>query len=127
MIVEVSVVARDRLAGIEVFGLQPFAVCREGELRARLRCRGAFFERDKRICYRARFAHLDVDIAGLKDAAQIGFVRSAGAQPLDRRRLIPERLQEGIGKLLSVKGLLGKVRYGFFNLNGVHSAFSHHF
>ena len=37
----------------------------------------------------------DVDVVGLKDAAEVGLVRRARAQPLDRRLLVAEGFQEG--------------------------------
>ena len=61
----------------------------------------------------------DVDVVRLKDAAQVGLVRCARAQPLDRRLLVAEGLKEGERKLLSVKRLLRQRGNGFFDLNGV--------
>ena len=119
VIVKIGVVACDRLAGIEVFGLQPFTIGGKDEFGARFLRGRAVFQRNERFSDSAGLAYLDVDIAGLKYASKVGFVGRAGAQPLDRRRFVPERLQEGIGKFLSFKRLISKVRYGFFNLNGV--------
>ena len=61
----------------------------------------------------------DVDVVGLKNAAKVGLVRCARAQPLDRRLLVAEGLKEGKRKLLGVERLLGKRGNRFFNLNGV--------
>ena len=63
----------------------------------------------------------DMDVVGLKDAAQVGLVRLALAQALDRRFLVAEGLQEGERKLRGVKRLLGQGRDGLFDLNGVHA------
>ena len=40
-------------------------------------------------------ADRDVDVVGLENAAQVGLVRCARAQPLDRRFLVAEGFQEG--------------------------------
>ena len=109
MVMEVDVFARNGLTGIEVFGFQPLAIGGEHELGARLLGGWAVLQRNKCVGDSARFAYLYVDVAGLKHAIQIRLVRRAGAQSLDRRRLVPKSLQEGIGKLLSVKRLLSEV------------------
>ncbi len=61
-----------------------------------------------------------MDVVGLKDAAQVGLVRCARAQPLDGRLLVAEGFEEGERKLLSIKGLLSQRGNRFFDLNGVH-------
>jgi hypothetical protein len=61
-----------------------------------------------------------VDVVGLKDAADVGLVRLALAQALNRRFLVPECFQEQIGELLGVERLLGERGYGLFNLDRVH-------
>src|SRR3954447_19838578 len=62
-----------------------------------------------------------MDVVGLKDAAQAGFVRLALAQALEGRFLVAEGLQEGERKLLGIERLLGKGGYGLLDLNGVHA------
>ncbi len=62
-----------------------------------------------------------MDVIGLKDAAKIGLVRLALAQPLDRRLLVAKGLQEREGKFPCVERLLGELGYGLFNLDGVHT------
>ena len=69
----------------------------------------------------ARRSNRDVDVVGLQNAAQVGFVRGAGPEPLDRRLLVPERPQERVRELAGVERLLGQRGYGFFDLDGVHS------
>src|SRR3954452_2338516 len=63
-----------------------------------------------------------MDVVGLKDAAQVGFVRLALAQALEGRFLVAEGLQKSERKLLGIERLLGEGGYGFFDLNGVHAA-----
>ena len=61
----------------------------------------------------------DVDVVGLKNAAKVGLVRRARAQPLDRRLLVAEGFKEGIREVLGVERLLRQLRNGFFDFNGV--------
>ena len=61
-----------------------------------------------------------MDVVGLEDTAQVGFVRFALAQALDRRLLVAEGCEEGEGELPGVERLLGERRYGFLDLDGVH-------
>ena len=63
----------------------------------------------------------DMDVVGLEDAAQVGLVRLALAQPLDRRLLVAEGFEEGERELGRVERLLGQSRNGFLDLNGVHA------
>ena len=64
----------------------------------------------------------DVDVVGLKDAAEVGLVRCACAQALDRRLLVAEGFQEGKRKLQPLERLLRQVGDGLFDLDGVQSA-----
>ena len=64
--------------------------------------------------------NLDVDVVDLQDATDVGLVRRPAAQLLQRSVLVAERGQEGIGGLGRVERLVSKMRYGFFNLDGVH-------
>ena len=61
-----------------------------------------------------------MDVVGLKDAAEVGLVRLALAQALERRFLVPEGLQEGERKFLGIERLLGQRGNGLFDLDGVH-------
>jgi hypothetical protein len=61
----------------------------------------------------------DVNIVGLKNAANVGPVRGSGAQPLDRRFLVAESFEKGKRKILGVKRLLRQFRNGLFYLNRV--------
>jgi hypothetical protein len=60
-----------------------------------------------------------VNVIGLKDAPQIGLVRCTGAQPLDRRILVSERLKKSEWELDRLEWLLSQSRDSFFDLNGV--------
>jgi hypothetical protein len=60
-----------------------------------------------------------MDVAGLENAAKVGFVGGPGAQPFDRRFFVSECFEEGIGKTHRVKRLIRQLRYGLFNFNGV--------
>ena len=61
----------------------------------------------------------DVDVVGLQDAAEVGLVRRARAQPLDRRLLVAEGFKEGERELRGVERLLREVGDGLFDLDGV--------
>ena len=91
---EVLVVAGNRLAGVEVFGLELRAVRCEDELRFRARRRTAGPERCERGVRLAFGAHLDVDVPVLEYSLEVGIVRRARAQPLDCGGLVAECLQE---------------------------------
>ena len=60
-----------------------------------------------------------MDVVGLENAAKIGLVRGAGAQPLDRCLLVAKSFKEGIREILGVKRLIRQLRNGFFYFNGV--------
>ncbi len=120
MVREVLIGAGDGLAARQVLGLEVRSVGRQNELRLRLGGRRAGLQRGKRLRDLARRADGDVDVVGLKDAAQVGLVRCARAQPLDRRLLVAEGFKEGERKLCRVERLLSESRDGLFDLNGVH-------
>ena len=61
-----------------------------------------------------------MDVVGLEDAADIGLVRGARAQPFERRLLIAEGRKERIRELDGIERLLGKLRDRLFNLYGIH-------
>ena len=63
-----------------------------------------------------------MDVVGLQDATNVGLARRAGAQPLDRRLLVPEGHEESIGVIGRVERLLGEFGKGLFDFNGVHAA-----
>lgn len=119
MVGEVGVVANDDLAAVQVFGLKVLPIGGEDKFCAGLRSGGATLQGRKGICNCAIFSDLEVDVVGLKNAANIRFVGRAGSQALDRRGLVAESLQEREGELLGVERLLGKLGYGLFDLNGV--------
>ncbi|MCA0045328.1 hypothetical protein LA304_17630 [Celeribacter sp. ASW11-22] len=62
-----------------------------------------------------------MDIVGLEDAAEIGFVRRTRSQALERGFLIPEGEKEVIGKLIRIEGLLCKGGNCLFDFNSVHA------
>jgi len=62
-----------------------------------------------------------MNVAALENAARdIGRIGRAAPQPLDRRILVPECGQKGVGKFARVKWRARERRYRFFDLNGVH-------
>jgi len=122
MVRKVGVGAGDRLARGQVLGLERVAVRRQDELRLRFRGRRARLQRGERLRDLARCGDEDVDVPGLEDAAQIGLVRLAFAEPLEGCLLVPEGLQEGERKPFGVKRLLGELGDGLFDLDGVHAS-----
>jgi hypothetical protein len=60
-----------------------------------------------------------MDIAGLQDAAKIGFIRCARTQPLDRRFLVAEGFKEGIREFRRFERLLSEIRYCLFYFDRV--------
>ena len=88
MVGKVLVGAGDGLAARQVFGLKVRAVGRQDELRFALwRSRGSAFSAVSVFVTCPASQVGDMDIVGLKNAAKVGFVRCASAQPLDRRLL----------------------------------------
>jgi hypothetical protein len=123
MVREVGIGAGDRRRiGNKVLGFEPLPIRRQDELRLGPGRRRTGLQRGEGLRDLARRANGDMDVVGLKDATQVGPVRLALAQPLERRFLVPEGLQEGEGKLASVERPLRERRYGLFNLYGVHTA-----
>ena len=122
MVGKVGIVTDDDLAAIQVFSLKVLSIGGEDEFCTGFRRRRASLERRKGLRDRAVFSDLEVDVVGLKNPANIQFVGRAGPQALDRRGLVAERLQEREGELFHVERLLGKLGYGFFDLNGVQLA-----
>ena len=47
-----------------------------------------------------------MNVVGLKNAAEIGLVRRAGAKALDGRLLVAEGFKEGIRKVVRIKRLI---------------------
>ena len=119
MVGEILVRTGDGLAARQVLGLEIHAVGRQDELRFGFGGRGAVLQRRQRLRDLSRVACGDVNVVGLKNAAKVGLVRGAGAQPLDRRLLVAESFEEGIRKVLGVKRLIRQLRNGFFYFNGV--------
>ncbi len=97
------------------------SVCCEDKLH--LICRGAraLSQRPKRFRDSAFRAGRKVNVIPLKDAA--GHVRGIVvpfAKALERDLLIAKCTQEGEGELDRIEGQLGKLRYRFFDFDGVH-------
>ena len=117
---KVLVGAGDRFAARQVLGLEVYSVGRQDEFRLRLGGRRAGLQRGERLRDLARRADGDVDVVGLKNAAQVGLVRGARAQPLDRRLLVAEGFKEGdTGNSPASNGCSAKCGNGFFDFNGV--------
>ena len=119
---KIDIATSDGFAGTDILGLKINAIGGEDEF-----CLGsgggrAGFEGVQGRGHRARCAGRKVNIAGLKDAADVGFVGGPGAQALDRRLLVAENHTEGIGEFDRVKGLFREFGNGLFNFNGVHAA-----
>lgn len=63
-----------------------------------------------------------MNVAALKHTAiNIADIRRARPKALNRGWFVTERGEELEGKLGPVKGLSGKLRYAFFDFNGVHA------
>lgn len=103
----------------QVLGFEVRAVGGEDESRLRFGGSRAGFQRGQRLRNLARRRDGDMDVVRLQNPAQVGLVRRARPQPLDRRFLVPECLQEGERKLLSIEEPLSQRRNRFFNLDGV--------
>ena len=106
MVRKVGVGAGDRLAGRQIFGLEGVSIGCQNEFRLGSGGRRAGLERDKRLRDLAGGGDGDMDVVGLEDAAQVGFVRLALAQALDRRLLVAEGLKEGERELGGIERLL---------------------
>jgi hypothetical protein len=63
-----------------------------------------------------------MDVAGLKDAAQIGLIGLALTEALEGGFLVAEGLEEGERELGGVERLLGQRRNCLFDLDCVHSS-----
>ena len=62
-----------------------------------------------------------MDVVGLKDSANVRFIRLPLMEALDGRFLVTESSQEGEGELLVFECLLGQGGNGLFYLNRIHS------
>ena len=122
MVGEIGVAAGDGLASGDIFGFQINAIGGKDELRLGAGGGGAIAQGGERCRDIARRTGRKVDVVGLQDAAEVGLVRRAGAQPLDGRVLVAEGYEEGIWELGSIKGLLGEFGNSLFDFNGVHAA-----
>lgn len=123
MIREILVGTGDRLAARQVLRLEIDAIGGEDEPRFSFGSRGAVLQGPERLRGLPRAAGEDVDIAGLEDAAEVGFVRCAGAQSLDRCILVAEGFKEGIRETRGIEGLICQLRNGLFYFNGVQLRF----
>src|SRR5262249_25852974 len=109
-----------RLAARQVLGLEVDPIGCEDEFRLRLGRGRTCLQRRESLGDLALATAGNVDVVGLKNAAQVGLIRCASAKPFDRRVLIPEGLKESEGEFDRVEWLLGESRDSFFDLNGVH-------
>jgi hypothetical protein len=101
---KLGVSAGDCLAARQILGLERLAIGCESKFRPGPGRRRAGLQRDKSLGDLAGRGNGDVDIAGLKDATQIGLVGLAFAQTLKRRLLVSEGLKEGNGNSAPSKG-----------------------
>jgi hypothetical protein len=106
---EIRVGAGDGFAGFDFFGFKAFAIGSENEAGFGPAGGRAVLERCQGFRHFACLGDCDVDIAGLQDAAEIGFVRCARAQALEGGFLVAKGLQEGERERLPVKWLEGQV------------------
>ena len=106
----------------QVLGFKTDAVGREDELRLCFSGRRALPQRPQRVRDLVRVACRYVNVIGLKNTAEVGLVRGARAEPLDRRVLVAERFEESIRKVRRVKRLIRQLRDGLFNFNRVQLA-----
>ena len=60
-----------------------------------------------------------MNVVGLENAAEVGFVRGSGAEPPNRRLFVPECFKEGKWKTLRIERLVSELRDGFFYFNGI--------
>ncbi|MDG1431914.1 MAG: hypothetical protein P8Q23_10120 [Paracoccaceae bacterium] len=116
---EVFVGAGNRFTRGQVFGLKVSTVRREYEFGFSFGGRWAGLQFRQSLCDIALVTDGNVDVVGLKNASKIGLVGSPGAQPFERRGLVPECFEENIRELLRVERLLRKCGNGFFNFDGV--------
>lgn len=65
-------------------------------------------------------ANPDMNVAGLRNAANVGPVRRVGTQVPFRHCFFAEGFKECIGKLIRAERRIGERRNGSFNLKGVH-------
>src|ERR1700753_4007775 len=122
MVGEVGVRAGNRLAVLQLFGLEAIAIGSEDELRLGLSCRWASSQRGKGLRHRAGRGDGDVNVVSLENAAgQIRCVSRSRAQPLDRSVLVPEGGEELEREIRCVEGLFRKLGNGFLDLNSVHA------
>ena len=112
--------AGDGLAAGQVFGLEVRAVRSKDELRLGLGRRRAGLESGQRLRHPPSVAGQNVDVAGLENTAEVGFVRRPRTQALDCRRLVAKGFKEGVGELCTVEGLLREVGDGLFDFYGIH-------
>src|SRR3546814_20024886 len=108
MIRELGEGAGDGFAACQILRLERLAGRRQNELGLGPRGGGAVTQRGELGGHCAGIGDGDVDIAGLKNAAHIGFVRRARAQPLEGRSLVAESLKEGERELRSEERRVGK-------------------
>src|SRR3546814_2922952 len=102
MIRELGEGAGDGFAACQILRLERLAVRRQNELGLGPRGGGAVTQRGELGGHCAGIGDGDVDIAGLKNAAHIGFVRRARAQPLEGRSLRSEEHTSELQSLMRI-------------------------
>ena len=98
--------AGDRLAARQVFGLEVSPSVARMNFALALAVAGLAFSASSVFVTSPGAADGDMDVVGLEDAAQVGLVRRARAQPLERRLLVAEGFKEGERELRGVERLL---------------------
>ncbi|SFG49758.1 hypothetical protein SAMN05518801_13520 [Novosphingobium sp. CF614] len=122
MIRKAGIVAGNGFAGFEVLGLKRLAIGGKNEFCLRLGSNGAGFQGRDRSRDRAGGRRQPSECCWFAGPPNIGLVRHAAAQTLDRCRLVSEGFKERERELLCVERLLCQSRNRFFNFNCVHSA-----
>ena len=112
--------AGDGLTACQILRFKAFAIGRQGEFGLGAGRGGAGLQGVQGGGHLAGVAGGDVDVVGLQHAAQVGFIGSPAAQPLERGFLIAEGFQEGEGEFSAVEGLFRQGGDGFLYLNSVH-------
>ena len=128
MVGEVPVVADPDVVFDKVLGFEGLTIGRQDKPRfprSRLRARAEFLQL---FAYLAWRSDSQMNILVLKDTAlNVRVLRSATKKPLYGGRLVIEGFEKSTRKVLCIKWCSGKIRYGFFNLNGVHGVFAYSF
>ena len=121
MVWEISKETRDKLTGLQFFGFEGFAVGCEDEFNfvAGVVGGGALAQFVKGGSNLVGAACLDVDVVGLQDAADVGFVGGAVAQAFEGGRFAAKSFDEPEGKFGWIERLFNDLRDGLFDFDGV--------